>query len=67
MEITYKMKDYYFVCHKCGRKVNVLEQIIDLFDSETGESEFESEFGVTFHMITCPHCNSQWIMSLKPV
>lgn len=61
------MKDYYFICHKCGSRVNVIEQILDLFDPETGESEFEAEFGIDFHMISCPYCNAQWIMDLEPI
>lgn len=61
------MKDYYFICHKCDGKVNVLEQFLDLFDPETGESEFEAEFGIDFHMISCPYCNAQWIMDLEPI
>ena len=63
------IKDFFWICPKCGEKVNAIEQIaLNLFDEDDGESMFEvADDGfaaVPLHTILCPKCDSYWLMSI---
>ena len=58
------MKDYYWICPKCGEKVSLSEVFDTLFD-DNGEAVFMPEFGVPFYMLYCTGCNMAWDVSIS--
>jgi len=59
------MKELWWECPRCEKKVYFLKQLSEIFD-DNGEAKFEPSLSMGYDYIRCD-CGAKWIISISGI